>query len=298
MAEEAQTVRVRVQVVDVESSRLELVLPLFLRAGDLAKRIAADAGLGTHWEGGVRRTYTLRGRGRLLEPDESLASIGVVNGELLHLLPEPPEGAQVVERPIRAERSEEEGGDLWLALSFVAILLWTTAWGVALTAGDSVAVKVLGGLPAGMLAASASLQLLGGAGRSPKILGAAVGVCLLLYPLALVPGIWLGLSVGDLATSNVAGGAAMVLGAVIGWIARWEAVEPLPEGVVAAKGEEAQVQGVAAPICGLCGGEIERAYLHTCPYGCDKTFHTGCFQARMAVGGDPSSCNVCGAALA
>jgi hypothetical protein len=42
---DAQTLQVRVQVVDIQSSNLELVLPAFLPAGDLSQRIARDAGL-------------------------------------------------------------------------------------------------------------------------------------------------------------------------------------------------------------------------------------------------------------
>ena len=75
---EAQTIQVRVQVIDVQPSTLDLVLPAFLPVNDLVQRIARDAGLESFTEDGRRRSFWLRARGgRVMEPEETLSDLQV-----------------------------------------------------------------------------------------------------------------------------------------------------------------------------------------------------------------------------
>ncbi|MFN7146724.1 MAG: EsaB/YukD family protein, partial [Myxococcota bacterium] len=96
--DEQNVVQVRVQVIDMKSFTLDLQVPTYLPARDLTQRVARDAGLDSHWDDGRRRLYWLRARGRLMGDDEKLSDLGVVNGELVYLLLEPPAGSGVVEQ--------------------------------------------------------------------------------------------------------------------------------------------------------------------------------------------------------
>ena len=83
------------------------------------------------------------------------------------------------------------------------------------------------------------------------------------------------------------------LGVFIGWLAWWGAVEPLPEHTP--KVEAAQ-EAVALVSCGICGGSVTADVRTDCPYNCGKHFHSGCYQARVAVyRGDDRFCAVCNA---
>ena len=101
MSADAQTVTVRVQVVDMKPFLLDLTVPTYLPARDLTQRIARDAGLDAYWQDGRRRLYWLRARGRLMNESETLSDLGVINSELVYLLPEPPAGTGVGERDRR-----------------------------------------------------------------------------------------------------------------------------------------------------------------------------------------------------
>src|SRR5262245_30855359 len=121
-----QTVLVRVQVIDLRAFTLDLVVPTYLPARDLTQRVARDAGLEAFWGDGKRRLYWLRARGRLLRDDEKLSDLGIVEGELVYLLPEPPHGSGVVEQtpdyPITHEYAGK--GALTLVSTLVGVVLW------------------------------------------------------------------------------------------------------------------------------------------------------------------------------
>ena len=90
---ESTVVNLRVQVIAMKSFTLDLQVPTYLPARDLTQRVARDAGLDAFWGDGRRRLYWLRARGRLMLDDEKLSDLGVINGELVYLLPEPPAGS-------------------------------------------------------------------------------------------------------------------------------------------------------------------------------------------------------------
>ena len=85
---ESNTVQLKVQVIDMNPQTLDLQLPMYLRAGDLSQRIARDAGLQAFWPDRTRKLYSLRARGRLLQPNETLGDLRVVNNELIYVLPQ------------------------------------------------------------------------------------------------------------------------------------------------------------------------------------------------------------------
>jgi hypothetical protein len=295
---EAQTIQVRVQVVDVHPSTLELVLPAFLPAGDLSQRIARDAGLEAFTEDGRRRTFWLRARGRVLEDKETLADLKIIRHELLHLLPEPPAGSGVVEQAgITAEGVVPEATPR-IVMALAWPVLWAFFWGLALTVDRQWWATLIPGLALGMLCVSMAKRVIPVAGRDVKLLLMAMGLCALLIPLALVPAIYLGQGAGTVLVEASPGIIAAVLGTVIGWLAWWTPIEALPERTRQDSGIASAAEEVLAA-CGLCGVAVEKAVQKACPYSCGKLFHKGCYQARLsAAGSSEDECGLCGADLA
>jgi hypothetical protein len=108
---DAQTVQVRIQVIDVQPFALDLVVPTYIHAADLTQRIARDAGLGANWPDGTRKHYWLRARGRVVLDHERLQDFGIQPGELVHLLPQPPAGSGIIERPADVVNGGSHLGD-------------------------------------------------------------------------------------------------------------------------------------------------------------------------------------------
>lgn len=294
----AQTVPVRVQVIDVEPFALNIVVPTYLPARDLTQRIARDAGLGAYWDDGTRRLYWVRARGRLMRDEERLEDLGIVPNELVHLLPQPPRGGEVHEqRPqYPPTHNYAAAGTLNVVSSLAMILAWTAGWSMALTASQAQWVGLLPSVGLSLLATSFARHLVGGQGSSIKvpILGLLVFVPLVI--IAVVPPLFLATNLDpDMAQRGLAmliavgpGFLAGVFGVMLAWLAWYGAVEPLPKQVV----EEARTEAPDPP-CALCGLPVSADVLHTCQYGCGRVFHTGCYQARASVhSGD--GCAVCG----
>ncbi|MBN2798466.1 MAG: hypothetical protein JXX28_04900 [Deltaproteobacteria bacterium] len=294
----AGTLPVRIQVIDVEPFALNLVVPSYLPARDLTQRIARDAGLGGYWEDGSRRLYWLRARGRLLRDEERLEDLGVVPHELLHLLPQPPKGDEVVEqRPQYPPTHDYAGsGTLNLLAGLAMVLGWTLLWSVALLAVQSLWV---GGLPSvglALLTTSFARHAVGGEGSSVKVPILGLLIYLPLVVLAAVPPLFLSPALLSLPMAQRAIQMSVVLGpgllaglfgVMLAWLAWYGAVEKLPKQLVQ------EAQEVVLPTCALCGLPIEPEVLHPCPHGCGRTFHVGCYTARASVHvGD--SCAVCG----
>lgn len=295
---EAGTVPVRVQVIDVEAMALDLVVPSYLPARDLTQRIARDARLGAYWEDGSRRLFWLRARGRLLGDDERLQDLGVVAGELLHLLPQPPSGVGVIERrPEYPDNLGYSGSGWWMVLgSIVVLVAWVLAWGVAMSVNQSVLVNMPSAVGLALLSTAFVRHLLGGDGKNWQI---PVLSFVVFAPLVLMSGFiaigFVGAEDGGLGRVAIALGPAIMFGmfgVVLGWLAWYGAVEPLPQ--IKAE-QEATDAAQAAPTvpCGICGGGVNVEVLADCKYRCGRQFHVGCYKAReaVAVGG---ACSVCG----
>ncbi len=293
---QAQTVQLRVQVVDMKSFTLDLVVPTYLPARDLTARIARDAGLESHWSDGRRRLYWLRARGRLLTDDESLGALGVVPGELVYLLPEPPAGSGIHEqRPDYPETHSYPGAGIPTLLGSIAVVCaWSVAWGVALSYSRSLAVVLLPGLALGFLATSLARHAWGGRGGRVRV--AVTGLLLFVFValLAVVgPVFFAGLELTELLLAGLPGVFAGMVGVLVGWLAWWGPVEPLPK----LSEEEAAVQesqAVATVQCAVCGLPVGPEVRQECPHRCGRWFHSGCYEARMSVyRGDPGICGIC-----
>lgn len=295
-----QTVRVRVQVIDMQPQLLDLQLPTYLPARDITQRIARDAGLTAHWADKRRRLYWLRARGRLLGDNETLAELGIVNHELIYLLPEPPAGAGVEEQvPDYPETIGYPGKGLGAVLGSLGVLVvWCVAWGIALMVERNHFTVLVPGLAAGLLTVSLARHMWGGHGKQPKIPLTAVIIFLSLFVVVFLPSVLAeGLEhVVEVYSQSVAGLITGLVGILLGWLAWWGAVEPLPEKTVQEQVAETQVVTVA---CAICTGEVTPEVRTDCPHGCGHVFHSGCHQARLAVyRGDPRFCAVCNTRVA
>ena len=296
-----QTVRVRVQVIDMQPQLLQLQLPTYLPTRDITQRIARDAGLPAHWEDKRRRLYWIEARGRLLGEDETLAQVGIVNHELLYLLPEPPVQDGVLEQPPDyPENRGYAGKGLGAVVANLSVLLvWAVAWGLALLMERNIWVVTLPGLATGLFSVSLSRHMWGGQGSQPRIMFTAVPIFVLVFVVVFLPSV---LSEGiDHVTTvyreSVAGFVTGLVGIFMGWLAWWGAVEPLP-----AKGQKVELAATTSTVkvnCAICQGDVTPEVRVDCPYNCGHIFHSGCHQARLAVHrGDPRFCAVCNARVA
>ncbi len=292
-----QTVRVRVQVIDMQPQLLNLQLPTYLPTRDITQRIARDAGLSAHWEDKRRRLYWIRARGRLLGEDETLAQLGIVNHELIYLLPEPPAGSGVLEQPPDYPESRGYAGKgiATAVASLAVVLLWAVGWGLALMVERSTWSVVFPGVAAGLLCISLARHMWGGQGSQPRIMLTAVPIFTMIFVIVFLPAVlsdgW-GI-VATLYRESVAGFVGGLVGIFMGWLAWWGGVEPLPASEKAETIAEAQVVAVN---CAICQGSVTPEVRSDCPYGCGHVFHSGCHQARLAVyRGDPRFCAVCNA---
>lgn len=295
----AGTVSIRVQVIDVESSTLELVVPTYIPAKDITQRIARDANLGAYWPDGTRRAYTLRARGRLLGPDERLDAFNIVPHELLHLLPQPPVPVEVIERPMdtRALRPQTGFDTGSIVLGFLFLVVFSVAWSVSLLESTSVLVGILPSLAIGMAASNFSRIVWGGSGplwREPltALLVFVLSVACAFIPLLIFVD-W-SLDASFQIGFTIVGG---LFGLVVGWIVNRGGVEPLPPLSKAAMTHEAATHQVASTMshhCGLCQTPVAANVMTGCPRGCDKKFHSGCL-GSITLTVEGAQCTFCGA---
>lgn len=299
---DAGTVNVRVQVVDVESAALDLVVPTYLPAKDVTQRIARDASLGAYWPDGSRRTFWLRARGRLLGEEERLQDLGIVPGELIHILPQPPEGSSVIERPPEYPHTTGyRGGNIVVMIaSALLMLVFAGFWGVALLVELDVASAIgLGGIPAialALLAVSTARHLWGPPGSSIKIPLTALGLFVPVFALTFAPSFMFGTDSTNLVIALVAGLLLGLCGLFMGWLAWFGAVEPLPERVESLNDGAGAVAQAQVAQCAICGQDVDLGDASTrqdCVYQCGRVFHQGCYRARAAIAPE-GQCAVCG----
>jgi hypothetical protein len=290
---DAKTVPVRVQVIDLEPFALDIVIPTYTSAADLTQRIARDAGLGAYWDDGTRRNYFLRARGRLLGEDERLEDLGIVPHELLHLLPQPPEGSAVEERKPDYPITQGYSAAGWLNVvgGLLTLLAWTTAWALALSVRPTMITGILPSIGLALLATSFTRHVWGGAGSSIRIPLTAIPIYGALAIIAALPALFVGAAPIEIA---IAVGPALVVGLIgvmMGWLAWYGAVEPLPKPTVQQVATEQEA--VATYPCGICGGPVTPDVRADCKFNCGQVFHVGCYSARQALA-DIEGCAVCG----
>ena len=154
-------------------------------SGDLTQRIARDAGLQAYWANGLRRTYGLRARGRMMNERETLEHLGVIDDELVYLLPQPPVGMGLVEQdPDYPITHPYAGQGLILVISTILLtFFWVAGWGMALSQSQHWIVSTFPGLGLGVLCISFARHAFGGRATNLKILLLAMG----LYFISLIP---------------------------------------------------------------------------------------------------------------
>lgn len=290
-------VRLRIQVIDINPRQIDITVPRYLAADNLSQRIIRDAGLQSHWRSGYRRNYILRARGRILQPKETLEQLGVVDGEMIYLLPDPDPREGVLEQnPEYPEVKPYLGqGSLQLVLMLLLILSYSFLWGVALTFSDHWIVIILPSLGLASFCVSFSRHAWGGRAFQMKI-----GVtALVLFLIALVPSF-----LGTMLLSKIEyveflkklapGIGTGFASLIVSWLAWWGAVEPLNRQVV--KEQRALEQNTELPKCGICARDVETEFDVLCPHHCGRHFHTGCLTAKQAsFQGDARLCAVCNA---
>ncbi|MEM6929659.1 MAG: EsaB/YukD family protein [Myxococcota bacterium] len=225
------SIAVHLHVIDDESRRLPLTVPAYLPVRDLTTRLARDAGLEAYWPDGRRRHFALRARGRVLLPDETLRDLGVVQQEVLHLLPEPRAGAGIHEVPW-APTAHEDPPDRrrWASVAASVLGLAGLAAGhaLAVSVSQSVLTQGLGALGVGLLATGLARRLTGPPGAARRVLGLASAIALPVAGLAALGSLAADLDWGLRTLGWIAALLGTLLGLLVGWLAWHEAVEPLP----------------------------------------------------------------------
>jgi len=287
------TVRLRVQVIDENPQILDLQVPTYLVARDLTQRIARDAGLSAWWSDRTRREYRLRARGRLVDGNEKLEAFGVVDGELVYLLPQPPD-ERVVERPPEwpPRRGSKPGTWHTLVPAVGVNLLWAGLWGGAVSVTDSLFIATVPGLAHGLLCSSTARRLWGPPGTSPRVGFTGIALAGFLAFVASLGQVLAGRELGDAFLLAIPMWLSAGLGALTGWLAWWGAAEPLPPDIeLQTAGPQAEV----LPACAVCGTGVDPSVRHDCASACGRVMHEGCHRARVAMyRGDRSICVVCG----
>ena len=293
--QDAGTVPVRVQVIDMDPFSLDLVVPTYLAVSDLTQRVARDAGLGAYWEDGTRRIFYLRARGRVLQDHEKLDELGIVPYELLHLLPQPPLGSGVQERPPEypESRGYAAGGNLNMVTGLGSMFLWMAGWILALSYDQSPMVSVPPSLALAMLCTSFSRHMLGGEGSAIRVPLVGLGVYLPMLTLSMIGTYFMAFEPIEPTAMAMAAIPALIAGVggvLLAWLAWYGPVEPLPERTVA---HVLQQEQDAVHQCGVCGLDVQPDVRSMCQFNCGRAFHTGCVAARQSVyNGD--GCAVCG----
>jgi hypothetical protein len=290
---QGQTVQIRIQVIDLHPQILDLRVPTYLKSADLSQRIARDAGLQAFWPNRQRRLYWLRARGRLLQDGESLGELGVIDNELVYLLPQPPQEMGVVEQDPDYPEVHSYAGKGWLILvsSVFGVMLWSMGWGLALSASQHWTVAILPSLGMGVMCTGFARHAWGGRASRIRVCATA----LLLYTLALVPSFLVPLLVGSLdfkAFLNACspGIVTGMAGVLLAWLAWGGAVEPLPPRRVK---QILEVESTAHT-CGICAQSVDQDVEMVCSYQCGRIFHQGCHAAKVAVyRGQPGFCEIC-----
>lgn len=293
---DAGTVQIRVQVVDVDPAALDMIVPTYIAAGDLSQRIARDANLGAYWPDGTRRAFWIRARGRILGEQEKLDSIGVVNGELIHVLPQPPANSGVIERPPELMGEETPGlrGTLRMIRAIIGLVTIALVWAIALSVGATWYTVLVPAVAVALCATTASRHIFGPPGSSIKVPLGGVALYMVFMVMAFAPLFFNGENWKHGLVMFVLGLFAGITGVIIGWLAWYGAVEPLPKQRIEQMVQ--QIQEVREAPCGICQQMVDMgdpAIRYDCMFGCGQLFHSGCYKARQAVSRE-GTCAACG----
>ena len=284
------TVLLRVQVIDMEPKKLDLRLPIFLKASDVSQRIAREAGLQAFWPDNTRKLYALRARGRLLHPNETLGDLRIMDNELLYILPQIRSNTLKEQFPEYPEETNYAAGALSiLCIQIFFIFFLSVNWGLSITEQFHWAAQLFPSLSIGVLCIAFARHAWGGKAMRTKVVLSAF----VLYLMALVSCFLVSLVVPTeegFLNRMFPGVITGIVAMLIGWMSWWGAVEALVRKKVEQK------QETNKPVnhrCGVCGGTIAKNVLKYSPC-CRRYFHTGCYiAAQDAYRGPIGFCPVC-----
>ena len=177
--------RLRIQVIDRQPQQIDVTVPQYIPVSDLSQRVIRDAGLQSHWANRLRRHYYIFARGRMLDASETLENVGLVDGEVIYLLPQPDTQLGVVEQnPEYPDVKPYMGqGIVQLLFSLSGVLMFSFLWGMALSAQQNWIVTILPSLGLSALCVAVARHAWGGWAFSLRVGGTA----LILYIIALLP---------------------------------------------------------------------------------------------------------------
>jgi len=81
-----------------------------------------------------------------------------------------------------------------------------------------------------------------------------------------------------------------VFGVMLGWLAWYGAVEPLPKVTLK---QVREAEALVTYPCGICGGAVTQDVKADCRFACGQVFHDGCYRAKESLA-DAAGCGVCG----
>ncbi len=290
-------VRLRIQVIDIEPRQLDVTVPKYIPVSDLSQRVVRDAGMMSHWPNRFRRHYYVHARGRMLDHSETLESVGLVDGELIYLLPQPDAALGVLEQnPEYPEVKPYLGqGMVQLMLSLCAVLAFSFLWGMALSVEQTTWAAILPSLGLSSLCVAVARHAWGGWAFNIRIGGTALALYLIaLLPPLFAPTLLSGVEFSEFVRVFLPGAVLGLTGLIFSWIAWWGPVEPLNRGRV--QEQRASELEQALPLCGICNRDVAVEVQASCAYStqCGKVFHQGCLTAKQnSFQGDPRLCPVC-----
>ena len=253
-------------------------MPVYLKASDLSQRINRDAGLEPFWPNRKRKLYWMRARGRLLQDHDTLQELGVIDNELIYILPQPlPEMGVVEQNPDYPKVNDYLGQGLpLLVFMLFAIITWSFCWGFAINASRHLLVSILPSMGVSVLCISFSRHAWGGILPTQRlevrhfflytlsVLFASL-TPLVTFEMTFTEFILFAVPV-LFPVSRLAHGLACLVGLC-------GTTSQTPCGR-----EERRV----STTCAICQPAIEEEVLTGCKYGkCGQAFHVGCRQARM-----------------
>ena len=160
--------------------------------------------------------------------------------------------------------------------------------------GAGLLTTLIPAIAAGVLATTVARHFFGPPGSAIRIPAVGAIVYLVVLVLVFVPALISSEEVVYPLIMSVVGLLAGMVGVVMGWLAWYGAVEPLPEERIEKMAQ--QFQEVREAPCGLCQQPVDLADASVrfdCVFGCGQVFHSGCYKARQAVSRE-GTCAACG----
>ena len=179
----------------------------------------------------------------------------------------------------------------------LGLISWAILWGWTLVVERSLWTVALPGMAMGLICTSLSRHMWGGHGNQARIVATAIGLFVLMFGVVFLPAVYVhGDEVVGVYQESILGFIVGLLGVLAGWLAWSGSVEPLPNRDITEHLEDQRSQDLEVVPCAICGQGVDVSVRESCSYRCGRVFHTGCYNARVAVyRGDRRYCAICNA---